>query len=76
MKKGNKKKLVRLLEFLIIGLAMGMTEDLLAVKLVSDQPINFHVIFIVFLVALPFAFISEFVVDHPKFWKTIFKNRK
>jgi len=22
---------------------------------------------------LPFAVISEFVVDHPKFWKTIFK---
>ncbi len=76
MKKRNKKKLTRLLEFAIIGLAMGMVEDLLAVKLVSDEPINFKVIFIVFMVALPFAFISEFVVDHPKFWQTIFRNKK
>jgi len=76
MKKRNKKKLTRLLEFAIIGLAMGMVEDLLAVKLVSDEPINFKVIFIVFMVALPFAFISEFVVDHPKFWQTIFRNKQ
>ena len=53
---------------------MGVVEDLIAVSFATDSKINFNVIFVVFLVALPFAFISEIVVDHPLFWKKIFKN--
>ena len=71
-----KTKTLRLLEFAIIGVAFGMVEDLLAVVLVTDEPINLRIIWIVFLITLPFAFVSEFVVDHPKFWKTFFKKRK
>jgi len=59
----------RLLEFLVIGLAMGITEDLLAVWLTTGEAITWSVFGIVFAIALPFAFLSEFVVDHPDFWK-------
>jgi len=59
----------RLLEFLVIGLAMGISEDLLAVWLSTGEAITWSVFGIVFAIALPFAFLSEFVVDHPKFWK-------
>jgi hypothetical protein len=31
---------------------------------------------IVFAIALPFAFVSEYVVDHPKFWRTAFGIRR
>lgn len=71
-----KVKSLRLLEFALIGVAFGMIEDLLAVILVTDEPIDLRVIWIVFLIALPFAFISEYVVDHPKFWKIFFNNHK
>ena len=59
----------RLLEFVVIGLAMGISEDLLAVWLTTGEPITWSVFGIVFAIALPFAFLSEFVVDHPNFWK-------
>lgn len=72
----KKKRLYRLLEFALVGVVMGMAEDLLAVRLVTDKPINLRVIWVVLLVALPFAFISEFVVDDPRFLKSIFKKKK
>mgnify|MGYP001583960740 CR=1 FL=1 len=54
---------------------MGILEDLIAVALATDATINFHVIGVVFLVALPFAFLSEIVVDNPRFWEKIWKEK-
>jgi len=72
MSKHDKK--IRLLEFLIVGVVMGFAEGLLAIIVATDAKINFNVIWVVFLVALPFAFISEFIVDHPKFWQIFYKK--
>ena len=66
----NKK--LRILEFLLIGILMGLGEDLLAIAVATDVKIDFSVIWVVLLVAIPFAFISEIVVDHPRFWEKIF----
>lgn len=68
-----KKKTLRFLEFFLVGVGLGILEDILVVKFATGEPITLKVIGIVFLVALPFAIISEYVVDHPKFWKTIFR---
>lgn len=54
---------------------MGMAEDIIAVYLSTGKRITFRVVWIIFLVALPFAIISEYVVDHPRFWKTIFRMK-
>lgn len=71
------EKTERIIEFVVIGLAMGVSEDLLAVWLSTGEPITWNVLGIVILIALPFAFLSEYVVDHPKFWRTVFGiNRK
>lgn len=59
----------RTMEFLVVGLLMGVTEDLLAVWLTTGEPITWSVLGIVVAVAVPFAFLSEYVVDHPKFWQ-------
>lgn len=67
---------VRLVEFLIIGVVMGTLEDLIAVFLATDAKFSWHILVVVFLVALPFAFISEIVVDHPDFWKRIWPEVK
>jgi len=60
---------LRIIEFLIIGLAMGVVEDLIAIKSATGVEIDFGVFWIAFLVAFPFAILSELVVDHPNFWK-------
>jgi len=66
----------RLLEFIVIGLVMGVSEDLLAVWLSTGEAITWPVFGIVFAIALPFAFLSEFVVDHPSFWKKVIGLRR
>lgn len=67
---------LRIIEFLVIGLVLGVAEDLIAIKSATGATIDFGVFRIAFLVALPFAVLSELVVDHPKFWKSIMKFLK
>ncbi len=55
---------------------MGVVEDIIAVRFSTDEEITLRVIGIVFLVALPFAVISEYIVDHPRFWKTILRIKE
>jgi len=70
------KKRLRILEFLVVGIGMGITEDLLAVHLATGTSLSADVLIIVVAVAIPFAFISEMVVDHPRFWQNIFPKLK
>ncbi|OGZ94952.1 MAG: hypothetical protein A2847_02120 [Candidatus Sungbacteria bacterium RIFCSPHIGHO2_01_FULL_50_25] len=70
----SKKKL-RILEFLLIGVLFGLIEDVIAVKAVSDAIINPRVILTILAVAVPFAIVSELIVDHPKFWTAIRLHR-
>ena len=64
-------KKIRLIEFIVIGVAMGLLEDLLAIAFATDAEITPKVILFVLIVAVPFAFISEIIVDHPRFWQKI-----
>lgn len=57
----------RLIEFLVIGVVAGISEDLLAVWLATGETITPHVVGIVVLVAIPFAVVSELVVDSEDF---------
>ena len=66
----SKKKL-RIIEFLFIGVLFGLIEDVIAVKAVSDAVINPRVILTILAVAIPFAIVSELIVDHPRFWINI-----
>lgn len=72
----KRKIITQLVEFFVIGLAMGVTEDLLAIHFATDAKITPHVFKVAFLVALPFAVISELVVDFGFFKRLIFKNFK
>lgn len=67
---------LRLLEFFLIGLALGIVEDVLAILFATDAEIDLRVIVIAAAVALPFAIISEIVVDQrwfPAFVKRLLK---
>ena len=69
-------KFLRIIEFLVIGVVFGIVEDLMIIRFVTHAQINLGIIWLVFLVSLPFAFLSEIVVDHPRFWENIFGKRK
>lgn len=58
-------RIERFTEFLVIGVALGTVEDVIAVRLATGQPITPRTVAVIVLVAIPFAAFSELVVDHP-----------
>lgn len=64
------KRVEVFLEFLIFGVVMGVTEDLIAVKFATGETITWEVVWIVLLVAVPFAAIGELLVDRVEWIKT------
>ena len=64
----SRKRLIRFTEFFIVGLMMGISEDLMAIYFATGETITVHIVVIASAVSLPFAFFSEMVVDHPDFW--------
>jgi len=59
----------RFLEFFLVGLILGVVEDLIAISLATEKTIDLRVFVIAFFVAFPFAVFSELIVDHDKFRK-------
>ena len=51
------------LEFLLLGVCVGIIEDLLAIWLVTNEPFNWRIVGIAAAVAIPFAFLGEVIVD-------------
>ena len=64
------KRLEVFFEFLIFGIVMGVTEDLLAIVLATDAIITWDILWIVVGVTIPFAVLGELIVDR----KGPFKN--
>lgn len=61
-------------ELLVFGIIIGIVEDIVAIKLATDQPITWNVIGIIVLVAIPFAVLGEVVFDRIDFAR-IFQAR-
>ncbi|MBY0328697.1 hypothetical protein K2Q02_01225 [Patescibacteria group bacterium] len=66
----------RVLEFIIAGLVIDLTENIITIKLTSDEPITWTTVLIALLVVIPFAILTELVIDHPLFWKKLFTSKK
>lgn len=64
---------MRLTEFFVMGLVLGIIEDLLAIRFATDSPITWRTVGVVFIAALPFAIISELIVDSKRFNKFMSK---
>jgi len=67
----RRKFFIRFLEFFVIGVGFGLAEDLIAIHFATDASIDIRTVWIVLLVAFPFAVFTELVVDHPGFWKKL-----
>ncbi|MEX1063984.1 MAG: hypothetical protein WD898_01270 [Candidatus Paceibacterota bacterium] len=67
------RKKFRILEFIIFGLIVSLIEDLIAIKFATEADITFDIVWITFLVVIPFAIVGELIVDSPGFWHKIFR---
>lgn len=71
----RSKYLKRFAEFFIIGLLFGVIEDVIAVRAVSEVMITPQVLGVIFLVALPFAVVSELIMDGKDIFRH-YRNRE
>lgn len=72
------KKIEVMLEFLVFGIVIGITEDIIAIKLTTDAVITKQMIVIVVFIAIPFAILGEIVADNidlAKILKRIFEKQ-
>ena len=63
----RKDRLERFTEFLIFGIILGVTEDMIAVMLVTDESFTLRMLGIIIVVTIPFAAFSELVVDSDEY---------
>ncbi len=59
----KQKYLKRFAEFLVIGILFNIADNILSLRVVGNTAITLRVVGLVFLLALPFAVISELIVD-------------
>ena len=67
---------LRIIEFLLIGLIVNSLDNIIAVKYAAGAELDLGTLVRIFLFVVPFAILSELVVDHPDFWKKIMKFLK
>ncbi len=67
---------LRIIEFLLIGLIVNSLDNIIAIKYAAGAELNWDVLVRVFLFVVPFAVLSELVVDHPNFWKKVMRFLK
>ena len=54
-------------EFFVFGVAIGIVEDIIAVKVVTGEEITLEVFGIIVLIAIPFAILGEIFADNIDF---------
>jgi hypothetical protein len=65
-------------ELLLFGIIIGITEDLLAIKIATGEPITWRIVGIVILIAIPFAFLGEVIfdrIDFAKIFRRMFEKK-
>ncbi|MEK7659165.1 MAG: hypothetical protein AAB338_00705 [Patescibacteria group bacterium] len=67
---------LRIIEFVIIGLIANSLDNIIAIKFAAGVQLTPAVLARIFLFVVPFAILSELIVDHPNFWKKIMKFLK
>ena len=75
----SKKRFEVFLEFLIFGVAVGVVEDIIAVRVATGATITMETIWIIIGIAIPFAFVGEILVDQIDFvdlWERYVARKK
>lgn len=66
---------VRILEFIIAGILVDLVENAVVLKVTTGQLLTLEQIGVAILVIIPFAILTEVVIDHPRFWHRLFRRR-
>lgn len=65
------RRIVMFLEFFVVGVVFGISEDLIAIFFATGEGISPKIFLVATLVSIPFAAFSELVVDSARFREKI-----
>lgn len=66
---------LRILEFVVAGILLDLVENLVVVRTATGRLLAWEEIGVAVLVVIPFAVLSELIIDHPRFWHRLFRRR-
>lgn len=67
---------LRILEFIVAGLILDLVENIISIKLTTGASITGKVFWIALTVVVPFAVVTELIIDHPSFWHKVLRIKK
>ena len=67
---------LRILEFIVAGLILDLAENIISIKLTTGTAITANVFWVALMVVVPFAIITEVIIDHPNFWHKVLRLNK
>lgn len=66
---------IRIFEFIIAGILLDLIENMVVFKTAVGRTLVWEEIGIAVLVIIPFAALTELIIDHPRFWHRLFRRR-
>lgn len=67
---------IRILEFVVAGIILDLTESIISIKLATDATLNPKIFLVTLVVVVPFAILTELIIDHPEFWNKVLRLKK
>jgi hypothetical protein len=67
---------IRILEFVVAGIILDLIENIISIKLTTDAELSPKIFLVALVVVIPFAIITELVIDHPEFWNRVLRLKK
>ena len=66
---------LRILEFVVAGILLDLVENIVVFKTASGRTMAIEEIGVAILVIIPFAVLTELIIDHPRFWHRLFGRK-
>ncbi len=67
---------LRILEFIVAGILLDLTENIISIKLTTQAELTLPVFVVALIVVIPFAIITEIIIDHPNFWHKVLRIKQ
>jgi hypothetical protein len=64
---------LRILEFIVAGIILDLVENFVIVRAATGRTLVLAELGVAVLIIIPFAIITELVIDHPRFWHRLFR---
>ncbi|OHA90857.1 MAG: hypothetical protein A2832_00880 [Candidatus Zambryskibacteria bacterium RIFCSPHIGHO2_01_FULL_44_22b] len=67
---------IRILEFVVAGIILDLVENIISIKLTTQAELNLRIFLVTLVIVVPFAILTELVIDHPNFWNKVLRLKK